>query len=678
MILISIIITECIVFKIQNLDIRLHALPKNLIKDIPDVSFIEICFRITLFQYIGAFSHEIKFILYSYVFGHVVEYISLLIVKECILYKENFDENRKIIRNRVYDSINYENLNKCEQRIDKLNYFNHNITEKIRSASSQNSKSLKADPSSIQTISLKSSSSIAKTLRFIILNLTPLIVKTTFIIIQLLTLSLKNNKKVKNNSGDNKYIEKAIFSDSYIMLIGLAAVDIILTTGIVYFSMIPRSILRLKLNKNRIKINSLISNSIINKDFNLIMNNNDNILKLQFQYRHYKRYLYLLILMEHVTKIFVYVVCSTVTYLAIICSQDVKVKRLFRNVEGICRDVVGAYEKIKGYERDGMMLMDVLKDNLKEVNKENNIVTGDNNLGVKDKSCFINGLYRSGDTSFDKITSYNKITLTDFKKIILTCENQFRKRSERKNLENNIEITCLKIKNLRIDLNAVKIKVDELKFRIGERVLIIGSNGSGKTSFVKGILGLRKSGDVFLENGCGECLSLDEYNPTEIFSYIPQDLNFDDESVLKTIFKFSGMSDKEILEIVGLSDNTFNGEYKENYSDRKKIIQKYQNLLFGDELHDDLEISHLLLKKEHEIKYLSRGERSKINILRGILKKFVIIVADEPLASLDEKSRKVVIKRLFEASRDKFLFLVSHEMISGFDRVLNINEFRCT
>ena len=63
-------------------------------------------------------------------------------------------------------------------------------------------------------------------------------------------------------------------------------------------------------------------------------------------------------------------------------------------------------------------------------------------------------------------------------------------------------------------------------------------------------------------------------------------------------------------------------------------------------------------------------------IVRGVLKDGLIYAFDEPLTSLDSKSRKKVIKMLMEVLKDKTLIIITHdkEILPYINRTLYMNR----
>lgn len=128
---------------------------------------------------------------------------------------------------------------------------------------------------------------------------------------------------------------------------------------------------------------------------------------------------------------------------------------------------------------------------------------------------------------------------------------------------------------------------------------VIGPNGSGKTTFLKIILGLLtpRKGQVNIV-------------ASESFSYLPQNSELNDQLPLTV---------EDLVEMgsYGLSD------------------QQQKSCLTTKEL---LEIVHLSDKKHQRLKTLSGGEKQRALIARALKKNPQLLILDEPSKGLDKKN----------------------------------------
>jgi putative ABC transport system ATP-binding protein len=73
---------------------------------------------------------------------------------------------------------------------------------------------------------------------------------------------------------------------------------------------------------------------------------------------------------------------------------------------------------------------------------------------------------------------------------------------------------------------------------------------------------------------------------------------------------------------------------------------------------------------------LSGGERQRAGILRALANEPGVVLADEPTAALDGRTGQAVMAMLREAAREAALVVVTHDpaMLTGADRVLRLSD----
>ena len=88
----------------------------------------------------------------------------------------------------------------------------------------------------------------------------------------------------------------------------------------------------------------------------------------------------------------------------------------------------------------------------------------------------------------------------------------------------------------------------------------------------------------------------------------------------------------------------------------------------------------MLDKKNKKIKQLSGGEKQRVAIVRALVKKPNIILADEPTGNLNFAIGEKVIEELIEISKNKILIVVSHDerLVKYFDYVINMSDISST
>ncbi len=157
----------------------------------------------------------------------------------------------------------------------------------------------------------------------------------------------------------------------------------------------------------------------------------------------------------------------------------------------------------------------------------------------------------------------------------------------------------------------VLIKNLNLEIQQGEKILLSGSNGTGKTTFFKTILG-------FIPLLKGEI-----QKNFEFISYVPQNLEISTEFLI-TIY--------EVLDLY----------YNNKLVPFEKTQKKKQTI------YDILNKFNLLEKKDLLLKECSGGELQKTFIARALLKKPEFLILDEPLNAVDLENQKQFFHLLSE------------------------------
>ena len=183
------------------------------------------------------------------------------------------------------------------------------------------------------------------------------------------------------------------------------------------------------------------------------------------------------------------------------------------------------------------------------------------------------------------------------------------------------------------------------EFNSGELTVIIGGNGTGKSSLLNIIQGLSSptEGDIVL-NGIESFSTLEE---TNIFDYL---------SVYSSEFHvFPGSVSKNI------NFNLFN---KENYE-----------LNNFDGLNLNVALSHQIDGKATNI---SQGQKQKILLMRSLSQEKDIYIFDEPTGNLDRNSTELFLNEVEKlVSEEKIVIVVTHDkdVIARASKVINMDEF---
>ena len=190
----------------------------------------------------------------------------------------------------------------------------------------------------------------------------------------------------------------------------------------------------------------------------------------------------------------------------------------------------------------------------------------------------------------------------------------------------------LKIKNLRktFEGGVGALKGVNLKVKKGEFISILGPSGSGKTTLLRSINGLEDidKGEIFFDN--------EKINK----NYLPE------------VQKKTGMIFQEFNLVNNLTaiNNVLTGllNSSSKFLSMLYLFNKEQKL----EALKALETVGLLDKAYSRADELSGGQRQRVGIARAIIKKPKLLLADEPVASLDPKASSLIMSLLKKINKD--------------------------
>lgn len=169
----------------------------------------------------------------------------------------------------------------------------------------------------------------------------------------------------------------------------------------------------------------------------------------------------------------------------------------------------------------------------------------------------------------------------------------------------------------------------------GEKIALVGQNGSGKTTFVKLVSGI-------LSPSCGT---------VRINGMDDQDVDI--QSRFDTVSSVSQETAKYLT--FSVSDNVFLGNTQEERNE--KCIREALNFAGLEEL-DGSE----LLGKETGGTDLSGGQWQKLAIARGYYRNRNFIILDEPTGNLDPLAETEIMTKYMEMTGDKTVIIVTHRI----------------
>ena len=187
------------------------------------------------------------------------------------------------------------------------------------------------------------------------------------------------------------------------------------------------------------------------------------------------------------------------------------------------------------------------------------------------------------------------------------------------------------------------LKELNLRVKEGEKVVLLGTSGSGKSSILKILMGMERAQSGTIRIGGQDTMDLGEDRIFKEISYIQQEVFIFDGTIRENISLFQNYREDELQSVI------------ERAGLRNLVKEKGLDYLCGE-----------------NGAALSGGERQRISIARSLLRKTPILLADEITASLDKENSYLVLDTLLNIENTTEI-LVLHDLdsriLSRVDRI---------
>ena len=182
-----------------------------------------------------------------------------------------------------------------------------------------------------------------------------------------------------------------------------------------------------------------------------------------------------------------------------------------------------------------------------------------------------------------------------------------------------------------------------LQVKEGEKLVLLGTSGSGKSSILKILMGMERAQSGTISIGGQDTMDLGEDRIFKEISYIQQEVFIFDGTIRENISLFQNYREEELQSVI------------ERAGLRNLVKEKGLDYLCGE-----------------NGAALSGGERQRISIARSLLRKTPILLADEITASLDKENSYLVLDTLLNIEKTTEI-LVLHDLdsriLSRVDRI---------
>lgn len=196
----------------------------------------------------------------------------------------------------------------------------------------------------------------------------------------------------------------------------------------------------------------------------------------------------------------------------------------------------------------------------------------------------------------------------------------------------------IKLVNISVGYRFPILHSEEIQLDEGKIYVLIGKNGSGKTTFFNSIIGLLSTinGTIEIDN-----TDLSKLKASEIakkISFVPAN--------------FPLVDYMRVFDFVGLGRSPYTNSFGHLSDKDKSIIRETMDLIGISEL------------SQQFITELSDGQRQLVSIAKALAQKTSVILLDEPLAFLDFSNRRELLKKLNKMAleQNKCILFSSHDI----------------
>ena len=198
------------------------------------------------------------------------------------------------------------------------------------------------------------------------------------------------------------------------------------------------------------------------------------------------------------------------------------------------------------------------------------------------------------------------------------------------------------------------LKEINIEIKDGESVGIVGTTGSGKSTFIDILMGLLKptKGNVFIDdvNLYSKKSNIEGWQKN--LSHVPQEVFLADMDILKNIA--FGLENKEI------------------------DIKKIKNAVINSQLSDFIknQKNGYNSKVGERGNNLSGGQKQMIGIARALYNNPKVLILDESTSALDSRTEEKIIKEILNRRKDQTFIMITHRnsILKNFDRIIKFKD----
>lgn len=190
------------------------------------------------------------------------------------------------------------------------------------------------------------------------------------------------------------------------------------------------------------------------------------------------------------------------------------------------------------------------------------------------------------------------------------------------------------------------LKNINLKINQGEKVVILGQSGTGKSTLVKIILKYYEvtRGTLFIDD-----IDINDYIDTKGIIYVSQNENLFTDSLYNNLTLYQKVSSNRLMNVCKICE-------------LEDVVSKNS-------------LGYNMMIEENGFN-ISGGEKQRIILARTILNFFNILIIDEGLNQVDVNTERKILKNLFSKYTNKTIIVISHrlENLDLFDKKITLEN----
>ena len=262
---------------------------------------------------------------------------------------------------------------------------------------------------------------------------------------------------------------------------------------------------------------------------------------------------------------------------------------------------------------------------------------------VKYATCIQKLLWNTNDFSrmLSRMHSLNKYIEDFFEYVDTPTEMHYGTIPTEKRMDNKYDIEFHNVSFKYPNTDKYAIKNLNLKFMVGDRIAVVGMNGSGKTTMIKLLCRLYDPTEGYITLNGIDIQKYDYEDYLKLFSVVFQDFK---------LFSFS-VGENVAASVDYDEEKVWSSLEKAGMLERVKAMPKgLKTPVYKDFEENGVEISG--------------GEAQKIAIARALYKDAAFVILDEPTASLDPIAEHEIYSRFNDMVKDKTAVYISHRLSS--------------